>query len=111
MIELELDEFSDYDSEINQQEILDYLHSSWEIGYQPNVSKMLRELNIDSVSVLEFFDILVDLRNACQLSYYKEWNCVRIISYDSRLLNTSAVDMKEDLFEFYDSDPLVMKNE
>ena len=108
---MDLDWFNYYAFETNQKEILNYLQVSWNMDYSPNVSKMLCDFKVDSLGVLEFFDVLVSLRNACQLSYRKEWNCVRILEYDSCLPNTDAVEMKEDLFEFYDLEPLVVEDE
>ena len=102
MRKLNLDEYFDYDYETNQQEIINYLLAAWNSNYNPTVSKTLYDFRVDSISVVEFFEVLIRLRNACQLSYRVEYNCVRIIEYDSSLPNMNSSQMMEDLFKFYE---------
>ncbi len=83
---------------------------AWDIGYNPNVNKMLHDLEVDSISIVEFFDVLIGLRNACLLSYNREYNCVRITHYDPNTPNMNSPQMMDDLLEFYEAEQWVSEN-
>ena len=83
---------------------------AWDINYNPNVNKLLYDFKVDSISVVGLFDVLIRLRNTCLLSYYNELNCVRISRYDPSSPNVNNAQMMDDLFEFYESEPSVIKN-